>query len=110
MRHGYLVEVPLDDGENGLVVEVEVGDLPRDLTLATRDREKIVTRAPKTLESALEEIRPGLEAVVNRVREFANRPDEATVEFGLKLGGQTGIVVARGTAEVNFVVTLTWKK
>jgi hypothetical protein len=110
MTQDYLVEVPLNDGENRIVVEVDPRDLPQDLTLATRERGKIVTKAPKTLESALEDIQPGLEAVVNRIRAIANVPDEATVEFGLKLGGQTGIVVARGTAEVNFVVKLTWKK
>jgi hypothetical protein len=37
-------------------------------------------------------------------------PDECGVEFGLKLGGETGVIVAKGTAEVNFVITLTWKK
>ena len=36
-------------------------------------------------------------------------PAEAEVEFGLKIGGETGVIVAKGTAEVNFVVRMTWK-
>lgn len=36
-------------------------------------------------------------------------PHEATVEFGLKLGGSTSMIVASGTAEVNFVAKVTWK-
>jgi hypothetical protein len=40
----------------------------------------------------------------------ARSPDECGVEFGLKLGGETGVIVAKGTAEVNFLVKLTWRK
>jgi Trypsin-co-occurring domain 1 len=32
-----------------------------------------------------------------------------TVEFGLVLGVEYGIVVAKGKGEVHFTVTLTWK-
>ena len=35
--------------------------------------------------------------------------DEYCVKFGLKLCGETGVIVARGTAEVNSVVKLTWQ-
>jgi NTP-dependent ternary system trypsin peptidase co-occuring protein len=107
MGHGYLMEMPLDDGENRLVVEVDSREMPQELVPAARPGE-IVERARTTLESALKEIQPGIRAVANWAH--ANAPDEFTVEFGLKLGGQAGVVVARGTAEVNFVVTLTWKK
>lgn len=37
-------------------------------------------------------------------------PDEVTVEFGIKLGAETGIVVAKGSTEVHFTVTLCWKR
>ena len=36
-------------------------------------------------------------------------PDEAEVEFGLKMGGETGVIIAKGTAEVNFVIRMSWK-
>jgi hypothetical protein len=31
------------------------------------------------------------------------------VQFGLKVGGETGVIVAKGTAEANFTITLAWK-
>jgi Trypsin-co-occurring domain 1 len=34
-------------------------------------------------------------------------PDETTVDFGLKIGGETGVIVAKGTAEVNFLVSVS---
>jgi len=32
------------------------------------------------------------------------------VEFGLTLGAETGVVVAKGTSEMHFAVTLGWKR
>jgi hypothetical protein len=32
------------------------------------------------------------------------------VEFGLTLGAETGVVVAKGTSEMHFAVTLDWKQ
>ena len=33
---------------------------------------------------------------------------EVTVEFGVSLGGKTGIVLVEGTVSANLTVTLTW--
>ncbi len=108
MAHGYLMEVPLADGENRIVVEVDPRDLPQDLVLAAPKPGELAARARTTLESALAEIRPAIQAMVTWVR--SHEPDEFTMEFGLKLGGQTTVILASGTAEVNVAVTLTWKK
>jgi NTP-dependent ternary system trypsin peptidase co-occuring protein len=32
------------------------------------------------------------------------------VKFGVKLGGETGIILAKGTAEVNLEITMTWNR
>lgn len=31
------------------------------------------------------------------------------MEFGVKIGGETGMIIAKGTAEVNFKIALSWK-
>jgi hypothetical protein len=36
-------------------------------------------------------------------------PDEASVDFGLTVGGEYGMVIAKGTAQVNFAIHVTWK-
>jgi Trypsin-co-occurring domain 1 len=79
--------VPLADGSE-MLVAVDPRDVPEDLVL--------------------EKITPTVHAVSEWVR--ARSSDECGVEFGLKLGGETDVIVTKGTAEVNFVVTLTWKK
>lgn len=92
-----------------LVVEVDPVDLPSgDVELASPEPGRVVARATETLEQSLETLQPALTAVVDRLR--ASAPAELAVQFGLKVGGEAGLIVAKGTAEVNFVVTLTWKQ
>lgn len=101
------LKVPVEDG--WLVVEVDDADVPAPadgLALASRGG-KIVATAAVSLEEALDRFQPTVKAVVERLRGVG--PDEVTVEFGIKLGGETGVMLAKGTAEVNFKVSLSWK-
>jgi hypothetical protein len=60
-----------------------------------------------TLEEALGKLKPSLQKVIQLLKDLS--PDETEVEFGLKMGGETGVIVAKGTAEVNFTVRMSWK-
>lgn len=102
----YLIEVPVQGGGH-LVVEASDEDLPAELVLAARPGE-IATRAGQTLEQALDQLRPAVRAIRNRLAAMA--PDQATVEFGIVLGAETGVVVAKGTTEVHFTVSLSWHR
>ena len=101
----YLVEVPVEDGSR-LVVQASEADLPGDLELAARPGE-IVARAHDTLEEALAQIQPALTAVRERLSAMA--PAEIELEFGIVLGTEAGVVIAKGTTEVHFTVKLVWK-
>jgi hypothetical protein len=102
----YLIEVPVDGGGR-LLVQASDDDLPGSLELATLRPGAIVARAGESLEAALDQVKPAMQAIVRRLTALS--PDEVEVEFGILLGGETGVVVAKGTAEVHFTVTLTWK-
>lgn len=102
----YLVEIPVEGGGR-LVVQATDGDRPGDLGLAAAHPGEIVAQASETLEAALQEIRPALTALRDTLASVA--PQQVTVEFGIALGAETGIVVAKGTAEVHFTVTMTWQ-
>ncbi len=101
------MEVPLADGHS-VVVEVDRREVPGELVLATSKPYEVAARAAETLEQTLAKVKPA----VCSLSEWAKSagPDECCVEFGLKLGGEMGVVVAKGTADVHFVVKLTWKK
>jgi hypothetical protein len=103
----YLIEVPVDGGGR-LVVQVSDAELPGDLQLAAARPGEVVARAGQSLEQALDQINPAVRAMLDRL--VAMSPDEVSVEFGLTLGAEIGVVVAKGTSEVHFAVTLGWKR
>lgn len=102
-----MMDVPLADGHS-VVVEVDRRELPGELVLATSKPHEVAARATETLEQTLDKVRPALHSLSEWAKSAG--PDECCVEFGLKLGGEMGVIIAKGTAEMNFVVKLTWKK
>lgn len=104
----YLLGVPVSEGTGDVVVfEVDRSEVPDDLVLASAEPGKVAARARTTLEESLADLKPSLAKIVGVLREMA--PGEMTVEFGVKIGGETGVIIAKGTAEVNFKVTMSWK-
>ncbi|MGH3624461.1 MAG: CU044_2847 family protein, partial [Sciscionella sp.] len=91
-----------------VVVEVDRREVPGELVLATAKPHEVAARAAETLEQTLDRVKPALRSLSQWAKSAG--PDECCVEFGLKLGGEAGVIVAKGTAEVNFVVRLTWKR
>jgi hypothetical protein len=105
----YLLSLAVDaDSRDVVVFEVDRAEVPDDLVLASQEPGKVAAKAKVTLEEALGKLKPSLQKIVHLLKELS--PDEAEVEFGLKMGGETGVVIAKGTTEVNFTVRMTWKK
>lgn len=103
----YLVEVPVEAGGR-LIVEASDWQLPGDLELASPRPGEVAARASESLERALDQVKPAIGAMARRIQEMG--PDEFTVEFGLTLGAECGVVVAKGTTDVHLNVTLSWKR
>ena len=101
----YLIDVPVEGGGR-LLVQAATSDLPGDLELAGARPGEIVARASRSLEQALDQLQPIVRAVHDRVAALS--PTETTVEFGVVLGAESGVIIAKGTAEVHFTITLTW--
>jgi hypothetical protein len=104
----YLLCMPVDPGSCDIAVfEVDRAEVPEDLALASPEPGRVAAKAAITLEEALGKLKPSLQKITSLLKDLS--PDEAEVEFGLKMGGETGVVVAKGTAEVNFTVRMSWK-
>lgn len=95
-----------DSSEVVAVFETDADLDGADLELAAGNGMPARTRM--SFHEALEQVKPTLAMVAATLRELG--PDEAEVEFGLKMGGETGVIIAKGTAEVNFAVRLTWNR
>ncbi len=101
-----LVRIPLESGEF-LVVEMDRGDIPGDsVVLASPDPGRPVAQASRTLEASLRSLRPALDSLRGTLDALA--PEAVSVEFGVKLGGETGVILAKGSAEVHFTVNVQW--
>lgn len=100
------LEVPVD-GQTTVLVEVDQADIPGELALAAPRPGVAIAKASKSLVSSLEQ----LESVLHAIRQtmVAAAPKEYTVELGVTLGGETGLILAKGTAEATLKVTMTWK-
>jgi hypothetical protein len=97
-----VVEFPLEGGGTVRVeVEPEDGVAPAG---------RMVTIAQQSLHKALDPIRPIAESVLEKLRDLSQSPDRVSVEFGVKLSAETGLVVARGTTEANFTVCVEWNR
>ncbi|MFJ4800568.1 MULTISPECIES: CU044_2847 family protein [Streptomyces] len=107
VREGQLVTMALDgEGKDIAVFEVD-GDLTgSDLELAAGG--DLVGRARVSVSEALDQVRPVLARVVETTRDLG--PQEVEIQFGLKMGGETGVIIAKGTAEVNFAVRMVWRR
>ncbi len=105
-----LMQIPLSDGDCGVAVLVEAdrGDIPGRLMLASPEPGQAVAVAARSLSTSLERLEPVLRTVKDKLAAAA--PEHFSVEFGVKLGGETGIILAKGTAEVNFKITMTWDR
>jgi len=105
-----LVEFELEDGGT-LLVEVDEPERGRGAVPAGRGRRRGEPgKADEKFETVLAKIKPVGTALIAKIRELADPPDEVGVEFGLKLNATAGVVVASAATEANFKVSLTWKR
>jgi hypothetical protein len=100
-----LLKVALASGAE-VSVEVDQTDLPDDLALASPGLGRATGMLAASLEDGLDVLEPVLDGIAKRLK--AARPEEFSVEFGIKVGGEAGIYIAKGTAEVNFIITAKW--
>jgi hypothetical protein len=92
-----------------LVAEVDPVDLEA-VELVADDDGGRMAKAAGSLAEAFDKLEPAIGMIVSRLRSATRRPDEISVDFGLKLGGETGLIFAKGTAEANLTVSVTWKR
>jgi Trypsin-co-occurring domain 1 len=103
-----LLEVPLED-DSSILVEVDDAS-DRVATRSLRRPGEEVVATVKSLDGAMAPLEPASKAIVERLRNFPDPPNEITVEFGVKLNAEAGVIIARTSGEANFRIVLTWNK
>ena len=99
-----LVEFPVAGGSGTLLVEVDdpqVGTRP----VARNTAEK----AKESFEAAVAQVKPGVEALMAQLRDLSAKPEQVSLEFGIKFTAGADALIAKTSLEGNFKITLTWK-
>lgn len=99
-----IVEFRLENDESILI---EVNE-PDDSRIGIGN--DVVETAQKTFESALEKVQPVASAIMTKLRSLKEPADEVEVKFGIKMSAEFGVIVASGNTEVNYEITLKWKR
>jgi hypothetical protein len=98
-----MLEFPVAAGGT-LLVEVDdpqVGNRP--VSRGTAERAK------ESLEAAVAQIKPGVEVLMTQLRDLTARPEQVSLEFGIKFTAGADALIAKTSIEGNVKVTLTWK-
>ena len=66
-------------------------------------------KSSETFEIALNNVKQAAEVIVDKLCSLAQRPEEISVEFGVKLSAEAGAIIAKGSTEANFKIGLKWK-
>jgi hypothetical protein len=108
---GRLVEFDTGDGDSVLVEVTDTssagsaGPVTRGLGV-----DKVAEHAHRSFEDAVGRVQPAAQAIISRLRDLADTPDEVQVEFGLGINAEAGGFIASASTTANFKVTITWRR
>ncbi|KUN83686.1 hypothetical protein AQJ66_17835 [Streptomyces bungoensis] len=96
--------------EEGAVVVVETADAVTGTRLVSRGEgpSAQTARTFETFEGALDGVRAAAQSALRVFRDGSLRPDSVELEFGVKLSAEAGAVIAKGAAEGQLTVRLSW--
>ncbi|WP_305081036.1 CU044_2847 family protein [Okeania sp. KiyG1] len=108
-----MVKFQLDDDEESFVY-MEVDE--KLLASSNDDQDEgligigdeVAKQAKQTLGKAFSSIKPVANAIIKKVLDLNKPADAVEVKFGVKMSGELGAIIASGSAEVNYEITLKW--
>jgi hypothetical protein len=98
-----IIEFTLESGDS-VLIEVD----------QSNDRigipDSIIEKANTTFESALNTVKPIADTIMDKILELNKPASEVEVRFGIKMTAGLGAIVASGSADINYEITLKWKQ
>ena len=92
---------------DGAVIAVEAASEDGGSHLVARADDGVV-RETRTFEGALDGVRAAAESALRVFRDGTLRPDAVEIEFGVKLSGEAGALIAKSSGEGHLTVKLSW--
>ena len=104
-----MIEVPLESG-GSILMEVELDESEQQGMVPAARPGEMAAKAKQTFEEALEQIKPGADVIVEKLRAMSSQPDEIEITFGLEMSANAGAFIAASGVEANFTVLLRWNR
>jgi hypothetical protein len=102
--------IELSAGEDGgIFVEIDDNHAQGTQRIAVQNAERALESVTGNFEGALANIHKVASGLYVMLTKLPRAPDTAKVEFGVKLTGGAGIIIASGSAAANIKITLDWK-
>ncbi|MBC1197049.1 hypothetical protein H0901_17800 [Microcystis aeruginosa BLCCF158] len=102
-----LVEFTSEEGTIYIEVDEKLPKpKPEDELISLTD--EIAVKAAQSFEDALNGIKPVANAIINKVKSLNEPADQVEVKFGIKMTVGLGAIIASGSADVNYEITLKW--
>ncbi|MFP3988656.1 CU044_2847 family protein [Streptomyces sp. E11-3] len=101
-----LLRFPSEDDDGFLVVEV-AEDEPGVVEVSRLGN--AVADAASSFDEGVDRIRNAAASTLRRLRDMPSRPDEVSLEFGMRFNAEFGAVIAKSQSEAHLTVTMTWR-
>lgn len=105
---GDVISFRLSDG--GTVLVEPVGEEGYGLEEIAASGGTVIRRAQEGLEEALDGIRRMAAEAHARMTSIDVAPQRLELEFGVKLSGETGAVLAKASGEAHLIVRAVWER
>ena len=104
-----LYEFEIDGTDQTVVIEVATLDGEYEGEVEASRASDVIRKATKSLQEVLNPIEPLAQAVVAKVQSMGSKPDEVTIQFGVKISATAGALITSSTLDANFQIKLKWK-
>jgi hypothetical protein len=101
---------PSDFTPTTAVFAIQVGGSPSGAITPQMSAQDFIEGSQEQFQKIAAVVEVAGQSFVQRINQLANKPASCSVEFGVNVGGETGVpFVTKGTVGANFKVTITWE-
>lgn len=93
---------------DGTIIMVEVDEPDTSGAIRAGGVQDKSDKLPRNFDEAMKQIHSATESAIQNLISLSLRPNSIDMEFGFNLTAQFGAVIAKGTAEATYKVTLRW--
>ena len=103
-----MVTVQFEEDEDVILVEFE-GEYG--VRSVSREPEELVEKSKKAIERSMKTVQRMAKKAIKTIQAIpiSERPSKFEFQFGIKMSGEAGALVAKAGAEAAITVTMTWE-